>query len=618
MDEELSGNRANQIPISIDVPRALEVLSGNVFAGQQACIRELIANAADSILQLSPDKLGNVEIRVIPDRANGILTVSDNGIGMTKEEAASLLGTIFSTAKAGQKNLIGQFGIGFYSCFPLCSVVEVLTRTRRPDDIGTRVLYKGGQTLQVDSAAVRSPGTTVRLHLLDTHKSLLDDETLRRFVRKDCNFVRYPIYLGSEWTVLNSLDAPWYHARASERNLLDGLKKFYGVQDALAVVPVHERLSDGTVEGVLYIMPSREKPTLQIYSRRILINESDRSLLDDSLQVFLSGVIDAEDLPLVLTRNAILENTPQTDNLRRLLVERLADGLADLARSRSTEFRRLMAAHGPTIKAACLKHQLLLANLRDHFPYRSSLRPSVTLPDYMASRSDHTAIYSDDVSVGQSLIPLYNQANIEVLFMTDSVDSLLRDRWYCGGKQIEFKRLDVDPPVDKRAAASPRSEEIDRSTLEALRMLFQATVNERLQVETRSLGPNSPPALLALSEEDRCHLQLVEAVRLHEKEGRLAELPVELQRMAKTGFLDLLSALSTQTIILNQTNALVQALSKRLREQRLSTSGRGVEALLAKFLYGQALMSSGLYLSTEKLTEISQSLTDLITTLLMP
>lgn len=609
-------NSSERFRIGVDVRRALEVLSGNVFAGQQACIRELIANASDSITRLPLKERGNVEIRLIPDRANGTLVVSDNGVGMTRTEATTLLGTIFGGAKEARKDVVGQFGIGFYSCFPLCSKVEVLTKTRCGDDPGTHIFYAGGQTLQLSSAEVDSPGTIVRLHLLDSHRSLLDNDVLLTLVTKDCNFVPYPIYLGTGWTLLNSLDAPWYHQKP-EAELRDGLRQFFRVEDVLALVPIHEDLGDGAVRGVIYIAPPHEKPILRIYSRRVLITEAGKRLLDDSLGAFLSGIVDAEDLPLVISRDAILEGSPQADSLRCLLLERLGKGLAGMAVSRNKDFRRLMAEQGRVIKEACLEHPPLLAELRDHFTFRSSLRSSVTVPEYLSKRDDSTVIFADDMSVGTSLIPLYNQANIEVLFMTDSVDRRLRDRWKGQSGKIKFKRLDEDPPTGSTPESVLTVTEADRSSLEALRLLFRSAVDKRLQVELRSLGPDAPPAVLALSEEDRKHLQFVEGVRSYEKQGRMSELPAEVQQMVRhKGFLDFIAFLATQTIILNLSNTIVQGLIGRLQTKTSSERGKYLEPQIAKFLFGQGLLSAGMHLSTEKLTQISQDQTALITTLL--
>ncbi len=184
--------------IDVDVKRALEVLSRSVFAGADQSIRELITNAADSLAQLPPEQESNLEIRLIPSVSQdsdspGTLRISDTGVGMTYGEAKQRLGKLFSTDKQSGQGLVGQFGIGFYSCFPLCYEVEVFTRTRARGDSGTRLRYRGGEEMQIQPWPVDQPGSTVLLHLRPEHRRLLQQATLTNIVRRYCNYIRYPI-----------------------------------------------------------------------------------------------------------------------------------------------------------------------------------------------------------------------------------------------------------------------------------------------------------------------------------------------------------------------------------------------------------------------------------------
>jgi hypothetical protein len=268
------------------------------------------------------------------------------------------------------------------------------------------------------------------------------------------------------------------------------------------------------------------------------------------------------------------------------------------------------------------------------------MRPSVTVPEYLAQRSDIVVIYSDDESVGAGLIPLYNQSNIEVLYMTDAVDKILREHWSVAGRLVEFRRLDVDPPKGSKSKGLEHRHNIDQATIDALRLLFQSEVSPRLKAELRSLSPNGPAAILSMEEADRKRMEFVEVVHHYQKEGRLNELPSEVQTMARDGFPEMMNILSNQTIILNDDNEIVCELLTQLRPDSSSASGQiqtrsfwkafrhaksnpsltrsrlDFAPDIARFLHGQALLSSGLHLSSEKLTEISQSQTALICGLL--
>jgi molecular chaperone HtpG len=619
--------------IDVDVERALEVLSGSVFSGPDASIRELIANAADSISQLTLHLQANLEIRLIPellkaDDCPGILRIKDTGLGMSYGTARERLGKIFSSGKLEQSGLIGRFGIGFYSCLPLCSKVEVCTRTRASDDEGTQVIYRGGEELEFRDWPVDRAGTTVALYLLPEFRKLLELQHLRRLVRKHCRYIQYPIYVGHNSELLNDMDARWYHEDAREDELETELAKQFKIEKPVAVFSACGKLESGSrVHGVLYIPQANEPREVRLYSQRILITDHDQELLSDDLMMFLAGVLDVDDLPLVISRDGIIENTQQIQEVRQYLISVLADRLEHLAKKRRVDFRRAMAIYGSSIKEACIEHLPLLQQLRDYFAFQSSLGRVVTIPEYLIGSSDREVIYADDRTVGASLIPLYNRANREVLYMTDAVDRRLRDDWRDRNGRVSFRRLDVDPPVADADGDEDNDSRRDfgKSVMEAVRQLFRSAIDAKPDVELRSLGEDGPPAVLAMSDHDRDQLQFVQFVRERQKDGRISELPPEVQEMAKTGFLDFLSKAADQTVILNPSNAIVSQLLHHLNSKFESPRNpvestpaidSELEPVLARFLYSQAMLSSGLDLSSEKLSEISRTQTTLFTALL--
>ena len=362
---------------------------------------------------------------------------------------------------------------------------------------------------------------------------------------------------------------------------------------------------------------------MRLFCNRVLISDADRSLLGSELLAFLGGVLDVEDLPVVISRNGIIEDSDQATEVRRGMVAHLAQALDDLARTKSADFRRIVSGYGSAVKSAAIKEPVLLSRLRDHFPYRSNMNRTVTIPQYLSQRDDHTVVFADDHSLDDSLMPLYNRANVEVIYMTDMVDRSLRDDWVYDGVRVIFRRLDVDPPLGGQSPlqASDEAQPLEPSVLEALRQLFRSAVDTSLGIEVRRLGQNGPPALLALSEENREKMQFVHAVREHRKDGRFSELPKDVQEMARSGFLDALDTTDGQRLILNHSNAIVVQLLA-LFQGHFSVQSQPVavpanlEIMLARFLHGQALLSSGLRLSSEKLTEISQGQSRLISALL--
>lgn len=616
---DASAQSSDYVAIAVDVRRALDVLSKNVFAGRRACLRELIANAADAISQLESESLGNVEIRVSPDPVANTLTITDTGIGMTQSEARRLLGTVFASSKSTDDGCVGEFGIGFYSCFPFCSRVEVLTKSRQEGEPSVRIVYAGGERLEVSLCEKTNPGTEVVLHLLPEHRTVLERDTLIPLIQQDCVFIPYPIYLGAGYEVLNALDAPWYHDDALESDAREALATHYGVEDAIVVIPVYGEASGMAVRGVIYVTPSDNKPVVRTYTRRTLIADQGGALFDDETAGFVSAVVDAVGLPLVISRNAIVSDAPEVGSLRDYLGERLASGLARVAKTDKVAFRHLFAEHGRALKQACLEQPTIRKAIGDHIPFRSSVRTHVTISDYLASNPDDAIIYADDLSTAQALLPLYSRTNREVLFMTDPVDRALRMNWRVGGREIEFRRLDTDPPIendDGGDGISSSREKVSGSVDAAVKMLFQQSLGDdvNLEIGLKTLGSDSPPSVLSLDEEGRRALEMSEALRRYKSERRLNELPAMMRMAADNGLLDIIASQTKQTLILNQSHRLIQSLLGLLGDKGV---GRyTVVALLARFLYSQALAASGLSISPEKQAEVARDQTDLIADLI--
>ncbi len=608
-----------EVVFSVDIKNALDILGGNVFSGPEASIRELISNAADGILRLPPEEQGNPEIRLVQDSAKGVLSIADTGLGMSREDAKRLLGRLFASDKLNRHDEIGRFGIGFYSCFSLCTEVEVLTKSLNDGNSGTRIRYAGGYKLQIDDCSLDTHGTTVNLHLKLEHRKLLDEQHLRSVIQKYCNFIRVPIYVGHSWNLVNSTDAPWYHENASDEALLQGLSKYYDISGLYSVVQLFEDFENGRIHGVLYVPQNAAQASIRLFSKRILVVENEQSLLDESLRSFIGGVFDVDDIPLIISRDAIVGDSTQAQKLRRLILSKTSSGIQAFAGKQRADFLRFMDRHGPALKQACIDNDELRITVRDGLLFQTSMRNGVTIPEYLANRNDNTVIFADDRTLGASLIPLYNQANIEVVYMTDPEDALLRKHWWHAGKRVIFKRLDVDPPSwsgHHQPFAGKPEPVVDASILTGLRMLFASEVDEQLKVEVRSLGADAPAAILAIPENDRKMLQIAEAIQSAEGKRRLQGMPEKFQQLAKLGIIDMMASLAEKTIILNHSNEIVRELTRMIQVQNDARPNPAFSGLLANFLYGQALLASGMQIASKKLSEIAENQTKLIASLL--
>ncbi len=635
---------AEVVRIDVDADRALQVLSQSVFSGAGESIRELITNAVDSLEPGLVD-LGRAppQIRLRPNEPAGTLSISDNGMGMTRDQARALLGRLFGSSKIAGSPSIGQFGVGFYSCLRLCTKAEVITRSRAPFDRGTRIIFDGGAVIRLLDAPVDTPGTTVILHLNSAHRHLLRISTLRNIVRRYCNFVRVPIYVGDELDLTNEMAAPW--EKSTERQLVKELERVFGISKPIAVFPIGasaNRSNSPSISGVLFIGEPGIAPSIRVYVSRILITEDDKTLFPEELRSFLSGFVAIDSAPLILSRDNLVEEAEEVKAIRNHLTAFLSRNLDQLARTRREDFTKLQFAHTQALKQACIKHETIRHHVCKHLLFRSSQRQGTTVREYVKRRSEPVVIYADDLRTAESLLPLYERANIEVLYMTDAIDRGLRAVWPEEPEAIEFRRLDAEPP-DPPQIVHKGLPAVSKLVSEQIQELFReiASQSGQLEVQLRELGAEGPATILALNEEARKIVEITMVVREMREAGRLDELPQEIRDAAHVdGFMDFASALATWTLILNSEHPLIRrfvaiflesqpaAKSNRakgvvgrrwfLGRQQISNSHRARDTapLVARFIYQQALVATGLPLPKSDRHTINQSQLELISQLL--
>ena len=597
--------------IQVDVSRALRVLSENVFSGRRTAVRELVVNAADSIAMLPAKLHVEAEIRLLSDYSSRKLEVVDNGIGMTAMEVRQRLGTLFHSTKDGVDEVVGQFGIGFYACFPLCNRVEVETTSLDEPESGTLMSYVGGESISIEEVPSRGRGTRVILYLKDENYELLDNGVLRELIRNTCNYVRYPIFLGEGYNVLNEQGAPWYQD-GDESEVSEYLAEHFEKVRPQWSLPLRSDSTLGVLRGVLYLMPPSSGSKVRSYSNRVLISDSDDCLLPEEMQGFCSLILDLTGLPLVLSRESILHDAPEISQVNSFLRTELEVGLTRLVEFKPADFRTIGLTHSLALKKACAESPDLLDAIGLHIPFRTADQRVTNIGEYLGKDLHGQVIYADADLADSDLISLYRQENIEVLLMTDRVDMEFRHAWPDSLSEIEFLRLDENPPEATNRAADPAAN-IHSFNKELLTELFQVHADERIEIEIRSLGRQGPPAILSLSEDDRMQLETAEAVSRADAEGRMDEVPEELQALHEAGIFEILVSVLSQSLILNASHTLVGALNERVQNQ----TGDGLVGGLARYIHGQALMNSGLHLSAAKVKKITDTQNELIAFLLM-
>ncbi|HOU13109.1 MAG TPA: molecular chaperone HtpG [Anaerolineae bacterium] len=459
-----------------EVQQLLNILSHSLYTEREIFLRELISNASDALNRVQFEMLTNhdlldpeveLAVRIDFDEQAKTITVSDTGIGMTREELIENLGTIaHSGAMAFIKKLeaekrlgdiIGQFGVGFYSVFMVAEKVSVTSRSYLPDAPAWTWASRGDNTYTLTPAEKTDRGTTIEIELKEDAVEFASAWKLEQIVKKHSNYVSFPIYVKDK--VVNQQTALWRkppnevtddeHAEFYRQLTLDfdkPLLHMHIVTDA----PVD-------IRSVLYVPRSREQGIfrlrtdhgLKLYSRKILIQENNKEMLPEYLR-FIEGVVDSADIPLNVARESV-QSTRTIGHIKKALRGRVLKTLKELGDEKPDDYKIFWEAFGPFIKEGVASdyggRDDLLPLLR--FPTSKSNGGLVALSEYVArmveGQTDIYYILGDDLnSVARSPhLDAFKLRNLEVLYLVDPLDAFMVQ----GLREYEGKPLkNVDDP----------------------------------------------------------------------------------------------------------------------------------------------------------------------------
>lgn len=509
-------------PFQAEVSELLHLMVHSVYSETDIFLRELVSNASDACDKLryeaiaSPALLGEgdaLNIRIIPNKTGGTLTIADNGIGMERQELIDHLGTIarsgtrafvskLKEAKDGL-GLIGQFGVGFYSAFMVAEKIVVVSRRAGESDVWTWT-SSGGSGFEIaranDEEAVRvARGTEIVLHLKDDAKKYLEAFEIERIVGAYSDNILFPIELvpeEGEPRQINSASALWQRSK-SELSTEDYKKSYQQIAPAFddPAMTLHYRAEGRYSYAVLLFAPSTKpfdlfepnrKGRVKLYVRRVFITD-DADLLPGYLR-FIRGVVDSEDLPLNISRE-MLQNNPQLAQIRKAVATRVVNELEILAEKDAENFAKIWDAFGAVLKEGIYedfeRREKLLALSR----FTTTTGEKRALNDVVADfKPNQTEIY---YLVGDSIERLKSSPRleaatargIEVLLLSDPVDAF----WTSMPTEFEGKplkslsqgdlNLDLIPRVDEKDEAKKDEPEADEAATIAV---IKAALGERV------------------------------------------------------------------------------------------------------------------------------------------
>ena len=450
-----------------EVRELMKLMIHSLYSNREIFLRELISNASDANDRLrfaaiaDPALLGTdaeLSIWVDANAAAGTLTIRDNGIGMTREEAIAHLGTIaksgtaeFFRALSGDQQkdsqLIGQFGVGFYSAFIVSERVEVLTRKAgAPDEAGVRWESGADGEFTVESITRAERGTSVILHLKADAKEFAEDYRLRALIRRYSDHIGFPVLMRKtgeaslDYEVCNQAKALWARPRAELTDEEYGEFYQHIAHDFTAPLAWSHNRVEGKREytSLLYVparapfdlMQRDAARGLKLYVKRVFIMDDAEQFLPLYLR-FIKGVVDSSDLPLNVSRE-LLQQDEEVEAIKSSLTKRVLDLLARLAQDEPEKYQTFWKEFGAVLKEGVAEdpanRDKLLPLLRFASTHESDNEPSVSLARYIERlKPAQERIYfliaeSLEAARASPYIERLKERGIEVLLLADRID----------------------------------------------------------------------------------------------------------------------------------------------------------------------------------------------------
>ena len=501
---------AQPIPFKAETRQLLDILIHSLYTEREIFLRELISNASDALTRIDFEILTNrsvldssaeLGIWITADTQENTLTIRDTGIGMTAEEMVQNLGTI---AHSGARefihafqesakhpaegrslsDMIGQFGVGFYSVFMVAEWVRVTSRSHLPEAEAATWICTGADTFTVEVAEKADRGTVVTIKLKEDASEFAQDHRLRQIIRRHSDFIPFPIYLGEKAEQVNRQTAIW---RQSPRQVEQkDYEEFYR-QLTLEVDPplVHAHMmvdAPAQMYAILYIPASQERgmfslrrePGLKLYARKVLIQEYNRDLLPEYLE-FVQGVVDSEDLPLNVSRESVQSNRIMAQ-LKKLVTSKVLDTLRKLAVDDPSKYNQFWAGYARYLKQGVAMEpeepEGLYSLLRFHTTthpgewsslddYLQRMPPGQEQIYYIVGDDERSVLYSPHLDV-------VRRAGYEVLIMADPLDAFMLVRLTQYKEHKLANVADADLKLPETPGQEPESEDAPQVEMEAL------------------------------------------------------------------------------------------------------------------------------------------------------
>ncbi len=466
-----------------EVKKLLDIVIHSLYTEKDIFLRELISNSADALEKFRHQKLleeqvfdpdASLEINISINKDDHTLTITDSGIGMTKEELEHNLGTIahsgsktfltgLDQARQKEINLIGQFGVGFYAAFMVAKKVRVQSRSYQVDAEGYEWASEGTGSYTLSAAPGLHRGTKIILELKDEAFDYADEMKIKHIITQYSNFVSFPIKVAGE--TVNTVQALWTKSREDIKpeeytefykfiaNAFDEpLCSFHFSADAPLAIRSLLFVPEDNIEMLGF---GRMEPGVSLYCQKVLIEQHSKNILPEWLR-FLKGVVDSEDLPLNISRQALQDNA-LVAKLKKVITTRFLKFLKDMAKNEPEQYEKFWNTFGIFLKEGATTDYTHRDDLAGLLRFESSRSPDaelISLADYVGRMKEgQTEIYYINGPSRMAIetgpyFEVFKRRDIEIIYTMEPIDDFVFSHLgqFDGKKLVSADRADLKLP----------------------------------------------------------------------------------------------------------------------------------------------------------------------------
>ncbi len=556
--------------ISVQMENIFPLVKKALYNDKEIFLRELISNGVDAMNKFRHlTMIGEAEksdaelaIRVDYDKDQRILSISDSGIGMTADEIKKYINEVaFSSAhefveryqskEKGDSQIIGHFGLGFYSAFMVAEKVEIQTLSYQKDAKAVQWTCDGSPNFELSDGERTERGTTIKLHLFADEVEFAEEPRLQHLIRKYCDFLPYPIYLKTEQA--NKQEPLWNKSPndVEEKEYLD----FYQYLFPFSPEPhlwIHLNVEvPFRLKGILYFPrlthemdPS--KGQIKLYCNNVFVSDQTEDFLPRFLAT-LQGGIDCPEIPLNVSRS-MLQNDPYVQKVSSFIVRKVADRLKQMYTKDREKFEKTWEDIHTFIKFGVMEDEKFHDKVKDVLIFKTSQDDYVTLDQYLErnTKLDKKVYYSSGESGQQKYVDMLKAEGIDVIYLNTLIDSHFIQYLEYKNNDVKFARVDsgIDDLLvdeDKASLVDPKTNKTGEETVQDL---FQRELKqEQLTVKAQALKSDEVPALIVLPEQTRRMYEMTRMMQQGQGGEELAE-----------------KMLAEHTLVLNSNHPLIQNL----------------------------------------------------------